>query len=296
MIHTTLLPKHRSVLVLLNAYSTLEKILSAISFGLLYLCALGIFIVIGAVIGALLAIAILLRTAQFTIVLSIFLIIVPLIAGTAILGRKLQSRFLVRCAHSLVFLWSFLTLLALCIPVRQIGQFPRQGKKPLMVSANHVSWLDMVVLAYTFRGIPTTSVSKEENFKIPLFGWTIRQLFVVPVKRNKQDSTGDRASVQHVKDMCEEWGLNLLYFHEGTRTPNGKLQKFHRGGFELPFDTVPVVMRNLFVINGKDRSFFAVTPFQTVTVVIGKIIERDQFLGTENYREATRYSMLQLLG
>jgi 1-acyl-sn-glycerol-3-phosphate acyltransferase len=97
-----------------------------------------------------------------------------------------------------------------------------------VIVANHASLIDILVLFDLFR--PFKWVSKAENFKLPFIGWNMHLNGYVPLKR------GDRASVEAMLARCDELleqGNPVLFFPEGTRTKDGRLQPFKDGAFEL---------------------------------------------------------------
>src|SRR3954454_1101775 len=99
---------------------------------------------------------------------------------------------------------------------------------PAVIVVNHASLVDILVVFDLYR--PFKWVSKVENFKIPFVGWNMRLNGYVPLKR------GDRASVETMLAQCDELlekGNPVLFFPEGTRTKDGRLQPFKDGAFEL---------------------------------------------------------------
>ncbi len=97
-----------------------------------------------------------------------------------------------------------------------------------VIVANHASLVDILVLFGLLR--PFKWVSKAENFKIPFIGWNMTLNGYVPLVR------GDRASVLTMLAECSrllEAGSPVLFFPEGTRTKDGRLQPFKDGAFEL---------------------------------------------------------------
>jgi 1-acyl-sn-glycerol-3-phosphate acyltransferase len=94
--------------------------------------------------------------------------------------------------------------------------------------ANHASLIDILVLFALFR--PYKWVSKQEIFKVPLIGWNMRLNDYVPLVR------GSSASVRTMMDHCDRLlaaGSPVLLFPEGRRTPDGSLQAFKNGAFDL---------------------------------------------------------------
>jgi 1-acyl-sn-glycerol-3-phosphate acyltransferase len=107
---------------------------------------------------------------------------------------------------------------------------------PGVIVANHASLFDIPVLFGLLR--PYKWVSKSENFKIPFIGWNMRLNGYVSLVR------GDRESVVKMLGHCGrllEQGSPVLFFPEGTRSPDGNLRAFKDGAFELSMEhRVPV--------------------------------------------------------
>lgn len=106
-----------------------------------------------------------------------------------------------------------------------------------VIVANHASLIDILVLFALFR--PYKWVSKAENFKIPFVGWNMYLNGYVKLVR------GDRESVRAMLERCSvllRKGNPVLFFPEGTRTKDGRLQAFKDGAFELSVrHRVPIV-------------------------------------------------------
>lgn len=101
-------------------------------------------------------------------------------------------------------------------------------REPAVIVANHASLVDILVLFNLYR--PFKWVSKIEIFKLPFVGWNMSLNGYVPLKR------GDRASVETMLARCDELlerGNPVLFFPEGTRSPDGALKAFKDGAFEL---------------------------------------------------------------
>ncbi|WP_250030238.1 lysophospholipid acyltransferase family protein [Paractinoplanes maris] len=110
--------------------------------------------------------------------------------------------------------------------VRGRDQLPWHGAAVLV--ANHASLIDILVLFALFR--PFKWVSKQEIFRVPLIGWNMRLNDYVPLVR------GSGASVRRMMEHCDRLlaaGSPIMIFPEGRRTPDGSLQPFKDGAFEL---------------------------------------------------------------
>lgn len=102
-----------------------------------------------------------------------------------------------------------------------IDDIPREG--PLILAANHASNLDALVLGSWL--IPKLGrrihwLGKKELFDWPLVGWAAANGGVHPVDRDAADVEAFRLA-QRILDE----GHVLFVFPEGTRSPDGALQK-----------------------------------------------------------------------
>lgn len=117
-------------------------------------------------------------------------------------------------------------------------------REPSIVMSNHVSNLDPPVLLPSIPG--TTSVMlKKELMAIPLLGRAMRMGRFVPVARGHTREEATR-SIAAAREALQ-YGMHITIFPEGTRSPDGKLLPFRKGGFFLATETnapvVPVVLR-----------------------------------------------------
>ena len=119
-----------------------------------------------------------------------------------------------------------------------LDEIPREG--PVIVTANHASNLDAVVLGSWL--IPRIGrrfqwLGKKELFEWPLVGWAARHGGVHPVDRGGADVEAYRLA----KRILDE-GHVLFVFPEGTRSRDGELQEGRDGVASLALRTgAPIV-------------------------------------------------------
>jgi 1-acyl-sn-glycerol-3-phosphate acyltransferase len=119
----------------------------------------------------------------------------------------------------------------------------KQGQSYVYIS-NHTSQFDIpVVLA----GIPDQIriIYKKELEKIPVFGWSLKfNKTYISIDRGHGESAME--SLESAADKIRS-GTSVILFAEGTRSPDGKLQPFKRGPFNLAVragvPTVPVTIK-----------------------------------------------------
>lgn len=103
------------------------------------------------------------------------------------------------------------------VEVESLDNVPRQGRACLMI--NHVSYLDPIVVTVSIPFRHTVSLSKVENFSLPLAGWFLRQWGHFPIHRGEYDR---KALMQTIALLKSE--QLVLMAPEGTRHPGGLQQ------------------------------------------------------------------------
>ncbi len=173
-----------------------------------------------------------LRTIFISVFLSLYILIVgpPLILYTFMTGNPdpiywagvKGVMFFVRAAG---------------VRVRVMG-LERIPQGVCLFVANHTSSADApAVVGAIPRRIAV--VLKESLFKWPIVGQAFSAAHFIPVNRTKRDSAV--ASVEKATEALRA-GQSFLIYPEGTRSPNGRLQRFKRGAVVMAINAgVPVV-------------------------------------------------------
>ncbi len=122
--------------------------------------------------------------------------------------------------------------------------------------SNHVSMLDgPLLVAYLRRRVRV--IIKKEAFRLPVVGTGMKFIGFVPVDRKGGD-TG-KAVIEKAVETVKTSGDAFVIFPEGTRSRDGALQRFRRGGFFLAVETgspiVPAVLQGTRALMPKG-SFF----------------------------------------
>ena len=120
--------------------------------------------------------------------------------------------------------------------------------------ANHESFLDGPLM---FVLIPQRIrvILKKSGFAIPVLGWIMLTAGFIPVDRRA--GGGGVRSIERAVRAMKEKGYSFLIFPEGTRSLDGRLGRFRRGGFFLAVGAgapiVPVTIRGTFELMPKGR-------------------------------------------
>ena len=115
---------------------------------------------------------------------------------------------------------------------------------PHIYMANHQSYFDIFTLL-AYLPVDFKFILKQELMKIPLFGHAMKRAGYIAI--NREDP---RKAVRSINEAAKRIknGTSVLIFPEGTRSVDGRLQSFKKGGFHLALksgcDLLPVTIRN----------------------------------------------------
>ena len=113
-----------------------------------------------------------------------------------------------------------------------------QGGKPVILAANHESYLDPPLIGMLFPN-PIRFIAWDGLFKVPIFASLIRALGAVPVNQQNKN-----LAASLLRDTMEfiRGGYSVLIFPEGERTPDGKLMPLEGGAALISSKTrTPIV-------------------------------------------------------
>jgi 1-acyl-sn-glycerol-3-phosphate acyltransferase len=149
-------------------------------------------------------------------------------------------------------LWSRLVLLTSGVRARAERLAQLDPRRTYVFLSNHQSLYDIPLLIATLP-FPVRFMAKRELFSIPIFGWAIRMGGFIPVDRGA--SKGARESFRAATARLAHGG-SVLLFPEETRSLDGRLLPFKRGGFLLAqmagAPVVPVGIRGTLGVRRKD--------------------------------------------
>ncbi|GAB4343074.1 MAG: lysophospholipid acyltransferase family protein [Candidatus Abyssubacteria bacterium] len=218
---------------------------------------------------------------------------------TLVLGIPCLALVLVRprsnVAYWFIRTWASLLLWTCGVRLQVRGRENLPPDGPFILMSTHNSHFDIPVLV---KEVPRQFriVAKKSLFRIPVFGWIMRVAGYVPVDRG--DRTQAFASLDRAAETVQG-GMPLLVFPEGTRSPDGSLGPFKKGGFVLAAKSkapiIPVVIDGTFHVLPKWS--WRISP-GCVSVTFGKKIETSTYSyeTKESLMEAVRRSMLELRG
>jgi 1-acyl-sn-glycerol-3-phosphate acyltransferase len=177
-------------------------------------------------------------------------------------------------------------VLRLVYRVRVDGRDHLPGQGPVILAANHRSFMDSLFLPLVIRR-RVTFVAKAEYFDDKKTAWFFRGVGQIPIRR-EGGSASERAlaSATEVLERGQVFGI----YPEGTRTRDGYLHRGHTGVARLALRTgapiLPVGMIGTDDINPIGRKLPRL--FRTVRIRFGMPITADRYAGREQDRLVLR--------
>ncbi len=112
--------------------------------------------------------------------------------------------------------------------IRVLGEPVSDPRRPYVVVSNHQSLGDIPIISR----LPWEMkwIAKESLFHIPVVGWMMRISGDIPINRYDRAS-GARAFVRAKEYLSRQ--CSVIFFPEGTRSPDGRVLPFTDGAFRL---------------------------------------------------------------
>ncbi|HPW17084.1 MAG TPA: lysophospholipid acyltransferase family protein [Candidatus Aminicenantes bacterium] len=136
-------------------------------------------------------------------------------------------------------------LLACGVRVRAAGRERLVPGRQYVAMMNHVNFFDPLVFQIAFPA-PLRGVEEESHFRWPVYGGVIRRIGMFPISR-KDTARAVETLRRAAAWLRERPEFSFAVMPEGTRTLDGRLGPFKRGGFlmavEAGLDILPVVQR-----------------------------------------------------
>jgi 1-acyl-sn-glycerol-3-phosphate acyltransferase len=189
-----------------------------------------------------------------------------------------------RVVHRYARLWGRAALLANRVKVRVDGMEHVKREGPYIFMSNHQGYYDVFALLahlpFQFKWLV-----KKELFSVPILGWTMAAAGYINIDRE-----GTRKTVEALGKAAQKIreGMSVVVFPEGSRSPDGSIQPFKKGGFNLAIKSkVPIVP---VAIMGSR----AIMPKGKLTATSGEIrIRMDHPIETQNYSLKDRKPLME---
>jgi 1-acyl-sn-glycerol-3-phosphate acyltransferase len=125
--------------------------------------------------------------------------------------------------------WSRMVLRATGVRMTVHFEEPLDPSRPYVIMANHLSSADIWSL---FDAVPFSirMIAKKQLGSIPLFGWAMRVGRFIFIDR--QNPVAARRSIDEAARRIKA-GHSVMIFPEGTRSRDGEVAPFKKGGFHL---------------------------------------------------------------
>jgi 1-acyl-sn-glycerol-3-phosphate acyltransferase len=153
--------------------------------------------------------------------------------------------------HIVARIWSQSILMVSRVHVSVKGLSNIEPDKSYVYMANHQSNFDIPVLL-GYLPVQFRWLAKAELFKIPVFGRAMLGAGYVKIDRfNRQSAFASiNKAARRMKD-----GVSVMIFPEGTRSKDGSIRQFKKGGFVMAIKSgvpiIPVVIRGTWPIMAK---------------------------------------------
>ena len=164
---------------------------------------------------------------------------------------------------------SVFTVIGKKLHIRGKENIHRNGKYILV--ANHTSLFDIMAIMSIYPGV--SWLGHKRLLKVPLFGRVLRMTGYVPMKKTNVKFT------RHMIDQLinKSRGHTIAIFPEGTRTVDGKINKFYRGFIHLlrasDINVLPVTLKGFYLLKPKTR--FHIKFNSNIEVIIHRPIDRE---------------------
>jgi 1-acyl-sn-glycerol-3-phosphate acyltransferase len=188
--------------------------------------------------------------------------------------------------HIIARIWAKSILFVSGIKVEVEGITNIDPSKSYIYMSNHRSNFDIPVLLGCLP-IQFRWLAKAELFKIPIFGRAMSGAGYVKIDRSNRVSAFK--SINQVAAKMKN-GVSVMIFPEGTRSEDGDVKPFKKGGFVMAVDTgapiVPVILRGTRSIMAKGS--WRINPGD-VTLSIEKPID------TTGYTRDTKEDLIKIV-
>ena len=188
--------------------------------------------------------------------------------------------------HIIARLWAKSILFVSGIKVDLKGLSNIDPSKSYIYMSDHRSNFDIPVLLGCLP-IQFRWLAKAELFKIPIFGRAMSGAGYVKIDRSNRESAFK--SIDQVAAKMKN-GVSVMIFPEGTRSEDGNVKPFKKGGFVMAVDTgapiVPVILRGTRSIMAKGS--WRINPGD-VTLSIEKPID------TTGYTRDTKEDLIKIV-
>lgn len=187
-----------------------------------------------------------------TAAILVWIVLVTIIFGIlAILASFVDRKG--RLPHMVAGVWARSILAASPVEVTVTGLSNIDPEKSYVYMSNHQSNYDIPVLL-GYLPVQFRWLAKIELFRIPLFGYAMKRAGYICIDRSNRESAF--SSLKKAAEIIQN-GVSVMIFPEGTRSRDGNIGSFKKGGFVLAVESgvpiLPVIIRGTFSVMSKNR-------------------------------------------
>ncbi len=176
--------------------------------------------------------------------------------------------------HFIGKFWSRMNLFLVGAKISIMGIEHITGQSSYIIMSNHQSQFDVWSLI-GYLPLQLRWVMKKELHKVPIFGFACERMGHIFVDRHNPGKSHEELKV--LKDKFSK-GASVVFFPEGTRSPDGKLLPFKKGGFVMSIQTgipvLPVTVNGSRLLLPKDSTKFLPG---TIQIIIHEPIRVDAY-------------------
>lgn len=170
----------------------------------------------------------------------------------------------------LCMFWADSWMLLVFMRHKNFYEVPHDTSKPTVFVANHISFIDAVILVKTIRQ-HFRPLGRAETAKLPIFGYIYKNA-IVTVDRSDPENRAE--SVRKMKELLQK-GVSIFVFPEGTfNMTNAPLKSFYDGAFRIAIETNTPIKPLLF-LDGYSlmhyRSPFSLLPGESRSIYLEEI-------------------------
>jgi uncharacterized protein len=188
------------------------------------------------------------------------------------------------------YTWSVLYIMG-NVKKKIINPQKEDFSRPCVMIANHQSFLDILVMTMLYPKV--ILLTNNWVWNSPVFGMLVRIAGYYPIDR------GIENGIDYFRKKVEA-GYSIAVFPEGTRSPDGRIGRFHKGAFfiaeKLELDILPVVIHGTGYTMSK--SDFLLKDGHITIKYLSRIKPHDLYFGvdyTEKAKHLGKYFRQQYL-
>lgn len=196
--------------------------------------------------------------------------------------------------HSLSRWWAKFAVY--CTPLHKLKIEGLQNIEPgrhYVIVANHQSMLD-ILLVLAALPLHYKFIAKKELFIWPFIGWHMGLSGYIPIDR--EDPEGRKAAFLAAQQVLVR-GVSVLFYPEGTRSPDGEIRNFKMGAFRAAKDAgvsvLPVVIDGTW--DAVPKNSWKLRKKVGFVISVGKPVEFDSATRLDSAVPAVREEMVQRL-